>query len=41
MNPLPFTYTAGPKLEQSLFEREVIIKLCALKGIYFNKNADW
>ena len=39
MNPIPFTYTAGSKLEQSLIEREVIIKLGTLKGIYLNKYA--
>jgi hypothetical protein len=36
---MPFTYTAGSKLEKSLIEREVIINLGTLKEIYLNKNA--
>jgi hypothetical protein len=38
MNPTPFTYTAVSKLELSLIEREVIIKLDTLKVIYLNKT---
>jgi hypothetical protein len=39
MNPIPVTYAVGSKLEQSLIERDVIIKLGISNGIYLNKNA--
>jgi hypothetical protein len=39
LNPIPFTYIARSKLEQSLIEREVITKLSYLMEIYIIKYA--
>jgi hypothetical protein len=39
MNPIPFTYTAWSKLEQSLIEREIIIKFGSVRGISLTNSA--